>query len=47
MLHQVVRTIVPELSLRHLFHRWNEIRTALAESPRQRILQVESMTLTS
>jgi len=38
---------MPDFSLRDMLTRWAEISTQLAESPRQRMLQVQKLTKTS
>ncbi len=47
MLHQVTSAIRPALSLRDTFAQWAAIRGALAESPRNRVLQVQKLAKTS
>jgi hypothetical protein len=47
MLHQILSAIRPALSLPKVFTNWDAIRAALAESPRQRILQVQKFMPTS
>jgi hypothetical protein len=47
MLHQVTRAIVPDFSLRAALRHWQEIQRDLAESPRQRVLQLQKWSKTS
>mgnify|MGYP001606746732 CR=1 FL=1 len=47
MLHQVVRAILPALSLRDVLDQWNLIADALSEPPRTRCLQMEKLPKTS
>jgi len=45
MLHQVQRAADPQISLASVLSDWNEIRQELAENPRRRGLQLESIPL--
>jgi len=47
VLHQVLRAIMPDFSLRDMLSRWTEISTQLAESPRRRMLQAQKLRKTS
>jgi hypothetical protein len=47
MLHQINSAIRPALSLRDAFTNWGTISDALAEPPRQRLLQEQKLTQTS
>lgn len=47
MLRQVRGAIMPQLSLRDTFDQWSDICHQLAEPPRKRKLQEQTLTLTS
>jgi hypothetical protein len=43
MFHQVTRAILPDFSLGQTLLHWNQIADDLAESPRQRLLQIQKL----